>query len=588
MLLNVTDAAGGDLGPAPGMQSLSELTGGANPFDGIDVGTANTPSFVDLDGDGDLDMVVGENYGVLHVFDNNDADAGFTELTGGASPLHGISVGAYSTPSFVDLDGDGDLDMVVGEYHGALKVFDNNDADAGFTELTGGANPLHGIDVGSFSAPSFVDLDGDGDLDMVVGENGGTLKVFDNNDADAGFTELTGGANPFDGIDVGLYSTPSFVDLDGDGDLDMVVGQGDGTLNSFENTAARGQTITVNVSAEAENFTGTANADTLNGDSDANVMDGLGGADSLFGGAGADTLNGGKGYDTLEGGKGADLLDGGKGEDILEGGNGSDLLHGGSGNDLVSGGKGDDTLNGDAGEDTLNGGDDFDTVLFSGDIDTTVDLRITAVQDTGHGMDVLSGIEALETGSGADALTGTDDANHFVSGEGKDTILAEGGDDTVTAGKGDDDVNGGLGNDDLTGGKGDDSLFGGKGADVLRGNKGRDVLDGYKGADALFGGDGGDWLDGGKGDDLLTGGVGNDNFIFTSGDGNDTVNDFDALNSKENINLAAVLEIVDFADLTANHMVQVGNDVVIDDGDALTITLLNVDLGDLGGNDFIF
>ncbi|MGH1578744.1 FG-GAP-like repeat-containing protein, partial [Planktotalea sp.] len=97
------------------------------------------------------------------VFDNNDADAGFTELTGSANPLNGIDAGLRSTPSFIDLDGDGDLDMVVGEFNGILKVFDNNDADAGFTELTGAGNPLNGIDVGSHSTPSFVDLDGDGD-----------------------------------------------------------------------------------------------------------------------------------------------------------------------------------------------------------------------------------------------------------------------------------------------------------------------------------------------------------------------------------------------------------------------------------------
>jgi hypothetical protein len=232
LILNVVDAAGADLGVNSGAPtSFTQLTGAANPFNGIDVGLSSAPTFVDLDGDGDLDIVVGELFGSLNVYDNNDADAGFTELTGAANPFNGIDVGNNSAPTFVDLDGDGDLDMVVSELDGTLNVYDNNDANAGFTELTGAANPFNGIDAGIFGTPTFVDLDGDGDLDMVVGEYFGTLKVYDNNDADAGFTELTGAANPLNGIHVGYASAPTVVDLEGDGDLDMVVGEEEGNLN---------------------------------------------------------------------------------------------------------------------------------------------------------------------------------------------------------------------------------------------------------------------------------------------------------------------------------------------------------------------
>ena len=151
-------------------------------------------------------------------------------------------MGGLSTPSFADLDGDGDLDAIVGEIDGNLHYFENTGSATApaFTEQTGAANPFDGVDVGVTSAPSFADLDGDGDLDAVVGENDGILNYFENTGSATApaFTEHTGAANPFNGVDVGGLSTPSFADLDGDGDLDAVVGEYDGILNYFENTGS--------------------------------------------------------------------------------------------------------------------------------------------------------------------------------------------------------------------------------------------------------------------------------------------------------------------------------------------------------------
>ena len=96
-----------------------------------------------------------------------------------------------------------------GHIDGTLRYFENTGtANApAFTERTGAANPFNGVDVGIDSTPSFADLDGDGDLDAVVGEvlrHPALLREHHAAAAAPDFVEQTGAANPFNGVDVGL------------------------------------------------------------------------------------------------------------------------------------------------------------------------------------------------------------------------------------------------------------------------------------------------------------------------------------------------------------------------------------------------
>nr|WP_277922748.1 FG-GAP-like repeat-containing protein [Synechocystis sp. FACHB-383] len=240
----------------------TEQTGTANPFDGIDIGDYTAPTLADLDGDGDLDAIVGERYGNLKYYQNTGSSTApvYTEQTGTANPFDGINIGRYSTPTFADLDGDGDLDAIVGENIGTLNYFQNTGSSTApvYTAQTGAANPFDGIDIGRYSTPTFADIDGDGDLDAIIGEYDGTLKYYQNTGSSTApvYTEQTGIANPFDGIDIGVLSAPTFADLDGDGDLDAIVGERDGNLNYFLSNAT--PTITSGTTANfAENGTGT-------------------------------------------------------------------------------------------------------------------------------------------------------------------------------------------------------------------------------------------------------------------------------------------------------------------------------------------
>lgn len=278
-------------------------------------------------------------------------------------------------------------------------------------------------------------------------------------------------------------------------------------------------------------------------------------------GAGNDTLTDGAGNDWLAGGAGDDILQAGTGSDTLSGGDGNDLLiRGGTdANDVLNvlnGGAGDDTIQLQDGinvNDQIDGGDGIDTleVLPGDNRNLTVNMGVGNVVDGTIGTQEFINIENITTGGGNDTIYGGVGNNVLDGGAGNDLIVGGGGADWIIGGTGNDVLVGGnngnslpasgdqaaTGNDTLDGGAGNDTLFGNTGSDTLLGGAdndsllgewGNDSLDGGTGNDTLNGGELNDTLSGGAGNDLLTGGNGNDLFLYNSGDGLDTISDFNA------------------------------------------------------------
>ena len=163
-------------------------------------------SLGDVDGDGDLDVVAGNQNQVNRVY-LGDGDGTFANGSDVATPTN-----TTRSVSLGDLDGDGDLDLVVGNENQVNRLYlgSGNGTFASGSDVDTPTNLTQSVSLG--------DLDGDGDLDLVIGNNGQVNRVYLGN----GNGTFASGSD----VDVPTYSTASMSlgDLDADGDLDLATG----------------------------------------------------------------------------------------------------------------------------------------------------------------------------------------------------------------------------------------------------------------------------------------------------------------------------------------------------------------------------
>ena len=236
---------------------ISDTAVGAAPADG-----ATSVISVDLDGDGDIDVLSTSSNDDTVAFFDNDGNENFTRRVVFDNDNSINSLDSLDGPSSVtagDIDGDGDIDLLVSAANDDRIGWLENDGNEVFT--------LNVIDsnLDSIQDAILADVDGDGDLDALSASSVDDTIAWFQNDGTGVFTRIN------ITTDAEGANSVAAADLDGDGDLDVLSSSGfDDTIAWYENDGSENFTKRV-ISINPNNPQSVAVAD-VDGDGDLDVL----------------------------------------------------------------------------------------------------------------------------------------------------------------------------------------------------------------------------------------------------------------------------------------------------------------------------
>ena len=227
----------------------------------IDLGTRSSPVLIDIDKDGDKDLIIATNGDFAQTQNFNDRLILYKNISTDIKPIYVLADTNFLSlskdtpvlnlqPTFGDLNNDGKQDMIIGDANGYLLYYVNQSSGTTFSfQLQ--SRRYANISVRGSAAPQLVDMNKDSLLDLVIGNKLGYVQYYQNTGTKTSpqfssvpTIDFWGGisvnkialkANGLNDSSMTGFATPHVCDLDNDGKYEMIVGSESGYLFLYTN-----------------------------------------------------------------------------------------------------------------------------------------------------------------------------------------------------------------------------------------------------------------------------------------------------------------------------------------------------------------